>query len=100
VDRLKIDRSFVDKIDRSENDRRLCAAIIAMSHHLGLGVVAEGVENDFQHAMLSRMGCDVYQGYWQSGHPVPAEEILERFLAERGAADSTSAVVPARPRSH
>jgi EAL domain-containing protein (putative c-di-GMP-specific phosphodiesterase class I) len=84
VDRLKIDRSFVDKIDRSENECRLCAAIIAMSHHLGLGVVAEGVENDFQHAMLSRMGCDVYQAYWQSGHPVPAEEILERFLAERG----------------
>ena len=84
VDRIKIDRSFVEKIDHSESERRLCAAIIAMAHHLGLGVVAEGVENEVQHAILSAMGCDAYQGYWQSGHPVPAEEILERVLAERG----------------
>ena len=75
VDHLKIDRSFVDSIDRDSEDAVIVKAIIELGHALGLSVVAEGVETDSQLAELRRLGCDMAQGYrWSM--PCPPAEML------------------------
>ncbi|MDH4610139.1 bifunctional diguanylate cyclase/phosphodiesterase [Pseudomonas sp. BN102] len=75
---LKIDKSFVGGIqDRPEN-RQLVKAMINLAQNLKLEVVAEGVENAEQLALLRQFGCDQAQGYWIS-RPLPLAE-LARFL--------------------
>lgn len=76
LDTLKIDRSFVNSIMKSERDRALVQAIIAMGHSLGLQMVAEGVENEDQARLLSELGCQNLQGYLFS-RPVPANQIKQ-----------------------
>jgi FOG: EAL domain len=66
IDRLKIDRSFVNDLTRSREDSAIVEAIIAMAHRLGLEVVAEGVEHPDQHAILSDWGCKTCQGFLYS----------------------------------
>ena len=61
-DLLKVDRSFVAALQRSEPDRRVMQAVVAMAHHLGLDVVADGVETRRQVAELTEMGCRFGQG--------------------------------------
>ncbi|MFD0739516.1 putative bifunctional diguanylate cyclase/phosphodiesterase [Lysobacter koreensis] len=75
VDGVKIDRSFVADVLRDPDDLALTTAIIAMAHSLGITVVAEGVEQEGQYAILRERGCDLAQGYWL-GHPVAIDEFL------------------------
>ncbi|MGO4209209.1 putative bifunctional diguanylate cyclase/phosphodiesterase [Terriglobus sp. 2YAB30_2] len=63
VDRLKIDRSFVMNIPESQKDCALTRAVLAMSEHLGIPTVAEGVEREEQRRFLDRHGCSEAQGY-------------------------------------
>ena len=74
IDKLKIDRSFVDGLADDPNDREIAATIIAMARGLNLRVLAEGVETQEQLAFLRRHGCDQYQGDL-FGKPGPAEEV-------------------------
>ncbi len=62
ADILKIDRSFVEQISRSARDREIVAAVTAMSHALGMTVVAEGIETSHQLATLTALDCDEGQG--------------------------------------
>ncbi len=78
VDSLKIDRSFVKDLHRSDDDAAICAAIIAMARELKLKVIAEGVENAEQLEFLRRHRCDQVQGYL-IGKPVPALEFQQRL---------------------
>lgn len=73
VDVLKVDKSFVRDIHNDPGDRALVQAIIAMADSLGMEVVAEGVENREQLALLRRMNCRHAQGYYFS-RAVPARE--------------------------
>lgn len=82
VDTLKIDKSFVQSM--TPRSAAIVDATIAMSHSLGLRVVAEGVETSDQQRLLERQGCDRLQGY-HLGRPVPADEFVERFLGGVGA---------------
>ncbi len=75
VQRLKIDRSFVQEIEVSRDDHAICSATIALGHHLDLELVAEGVESEGQRQLLEKLGCDVLQGFFYS-KPLPATEIL------------------------
>ncbi|BDB26828.1 putative signaling protein [Cupriavidus sp. TA19] len=82
---LKIDRDFVRDLARDSGDAAIVAAIIALGRTLNLTIVAEGIETAAQQATLTRLGCDVLQGYLIGG-PVPAEAF--------------PAPGPARPCSH
>jgi diguanylate cyclase (GGDEF)-like protein/PAS domain S-box-containing protein len=85
VDAIKIDRSFVRDIEEDPNDEAIIRAILAMAHSLKLAVVAEGVERPAQFLALKALGCDEYQGYFESP-PIPAEEFVRRYAAARRAA--------------
>ncbi len=63
VDELKIDRSFVDKVDLDARRQYLLSAIVDLGHSLGLKVTAEGVETVQELTVLQRAGTDVLQGY-------------------------------------
>jgi diguanylate cyclase (GGDEF)-like protein/PAS domain S-box-containing protein len=80
---LKIDQSFVCDLVTNPDDRMLAATIVDLGHHLGLAVVAEGVETEAQRHILLEQGCDLAQGYY-FGRPAPAAEFTERFLHEVG----------------
>jgi diguanylate cyclase (GGDEF)-like protein/PAS domain S-box-containing protein len=85
VDRLKIDKSFVDKITFGEDEAPIVSGIIAMAHSLRLKVVAEGIETTEQLAFLKRAGCDEGQGY-RLGRPMPAAEMEAQLARLAGTA--------------
>jgi diguanylate cyclase (GGDEF)-like protein/PAS domain S-box-containing protein len=74
LDALKVDRSFVDGLGTEPRDTAITEAIVAMSRALSLEVVGEGAETELQISELSRLGCDLAQGYYFM-RPVPAAEI-------------------------
>lgn len=82
IDFLKIDQTFIRNLETDQNDRILCEAVVAMSHKLGISVIAEGVETLWQHDFLKSVECDFIQGYYIS-HPLPVEEFERRFLTEK-----------------
>ena len=61
---IKIDRSFVANLGRSSQDAAIVASVVSMASALGLGVVAEGVENETQAGLLRELGCPMAQGYF------------------------------------
>jgi len=79
IDKLKIDRSFIQDITSQPADAAITSTIISLAHSLNMRVVAEGVETADQHYLLSNWGCDGVQGYHFS-RPLPADQILERYL--------------------
>lgn len=74
IDKVKIDRSFVARIDVDRQAESVVLAIIQLAHALGLKVVAEGVETDAQRQSLRAAGCNDVQGYL-TGRPMPAEAV-------------------------
>ena len=72
---VKIDRSFIVDIQSEEDTENMTNIIILMARQLGLNVIAEGVEANYQLNYLKKHGCDMFQGYLIS-KPVPAEEII------------------------
>jgi EAL domain-containing protein (putative c-di-GMP-specific phosphodiesterase class I) len=75
IDTVKIDQSFVRDVHKSDDDAAIVRAIIAMSHSLGVRVVAEGVETQAHLEFLRSAGCDAIQGYL-IGRPVPESELI------------------------
>jgi EAL domain-containing protein (putative c-di-GMP-specific phosphodiesterase class I)/GGDEF domain-containing protein len=79
VHRLKIDRSFVTRVDRDEEQHRMLAAVLGMADRLGLETLAEGVESVGEHALLAQLGCDHVQGFGIA-RPMPADQMVEWAL--------------------
>ena len=80
---IKIDRSFIQDIERNSMSLKLNHAAIAMAHALNINVVAEGVETHSQFSVLQGLQCDVAQGYY-FGRPMPAEQFTELLRAQVG----------------
>jgi len=75
IDTLKVDRSFVSRIQNTpDGNRNIVEAIISLAHRLDMSVVAEGVETLEQHAILLNMNCQFGQGYLFS-KPIPKQEV-------------------------
>ena len=85
VNVLKIDRAFVDGLDKSEESRTIIRAVIGLGRALGLSLVAEGVENGAQQRELCAYGCNFIQGYYFH-RPVEQQAFVE--IIERGTAGS------------
>jgi EAL domain-containing protein (putative c-di-GMP-specific phosphodiesterase class I) len=80
IEVLKIDKSFIDEIISSNEDRTLVKGIIDMVHALGIDVVAEGVENHQMAVLLQNMNCDLVQGYHYC-KPIPERDFIELIRA-------------------
>jgi len=80
--RLKIDRSFVEKINQDQNDDAIARAIIGLARSLGLEVLAEGIETSEQVDFLYCEGCSEGQGHLFS-RPVTAETLLAVWARAR-----------------
>src|SRR5690606_8170345 len=74
VDRVKIDQTFVSKIDLSEGGSAIIQAIVDLARSSGFRTTAEGVETEEQRIFLERIGCDELQGYLLA-RPVGAGDI-------------------------
>jgi len=73
IDRIKIDRSFIQDLPGDEENAAIVRAIVSMAHSLRLEVLAEGIETQGQLNFVRREGCDAAQGYLFS-RPLPAAE--------------------------
>ncbi|MEU4425349.1 EAL domain-containing protein [Actinoplanes sp. NPDC024001] len=80
VDVLKIDRSFITGLVGNGRQQELVSAVMQLGHTLGLRVVAEGVEDADQLALLTVMGCKFAQGY-HLGRPEPVGSLYGRLVA-------------------
>jgi diguanylate cyclase (GGDEF)-like protein/PAS domain S-box-containing protein len=76
--RLKIDQTFISRIENSSADRAIISTIAHLAHALNMRVVAEGVENEAQFALLRASGCDEVQGYLL-GRPLTVAELRNLF---------------------
>ncbi len=88
VNRIKIDRSFVTKVDCDPAQQRMIAAILSMAERLGLATLAEGVETIAEHAMLAQLGCSHVQGYCIA-RPMPFEDTIAWLERHRSKLAST-----------
>jgi EAL domain-containing protein (putative c-di-GMP-specific phosphodiesterase class I) len=89
VDKIKIDRSFVENMETSVSDGVIVQSLVDLAHNLGLEVIAEGVENEQIVRRLAELGCDAAQGFhlsqprtaaelsiWMTGRTEPARDQL------------------------
>ena len=76
VDELKIDKSFVMKMEQDLDDAKIVRSTIDLAHNLGLSVVAEGIENEQTWKLLAGLKCDEAQGYFIA-RPMPAEQFFD-----------------------
>jgi len=81
IDRIKIDIQFIQGIQNNEKDRAITMVIINLAKHLGLNVLAEGVETAHQLEFLNQNKCDYVQGYYYH-EPLTVEE-MEKVLLSR-----------------
>jgi len=75
VDELKIDKSFVMNMAKDSQDANIVRSVIDLAHHMGLRVVAEGLEERPAWDQLRDLHCDLAQGYWIA-KPMPADQFL------------------------
>ena len=78
IQKLKIDRSFINDIHDDDNDAAIAKSIIGLAHNMQMRVVAEGVENERQADWLRDMGCDQAQGFHYA-KPMTAKQLENHF---------------------
>ena len=82
VRRIKIDRSFVTRVDEDREQQKMVSAILSMAEQLGLATLAEGVETPAEHAMLAQLGCADVQGFGIA-RPMPVDETIDWIARHR-----------------
>ena len=93
IQRIKIDKAFIDDIGSDENPGAIARAVTTMGHSFGMEITAEGVETEEQLTFLRSLGCDEIQGYYFS-RPLPEAELGE-FLRNY---EETEAIRQSRER--
>ncbi len=79
---LKIDSSFVNRIEQDQEAHAIVKTCIMLGHELNMRVVTEGVENEAQLNIIRRLGSDIAQGYFIA-EPMPGDAIIEWAHSER-----------------
>jgi EAL domain-containing protein (putative c-di-GMP-specific phosphodiesterase class I) len=80
-DKIKIDRSFVTNVSNALTSRTIVQSVVSLGRGLGMQIVAEGVETEYEALMMSHFGCTELQGYYFS-KPVEASQLgplIEQF---------------------
>jgi diguanylate cyclase (GGDEF)-like protein len=90
--KIKIDRSFVRRISRVDISRTIVRSVVSIGRGLGMDIVAEGVETEFEAMMMAKLGCTELQGYYFS-RPVDAEQMTD-LLANFQPRRQVSALTP------
>jgi EAL domain-containing protein (putative c-di-GMP-specific phosphodiesterase class I) len=102
VDELKLDRAFIQNLDRNATNQAIVRAVTTLAHTMNLKVVAEGVETPEVWAQLEQLGCDIAQGYFIS-RPMSADAVPAWLRSQRAlvlpAPAETPGVVALRPRA-
>jgi EAL domain-containing protein (putative c-di-GMP-specific phosphodiesterase class I) len=80
--KLKIDRSFVSRMDTDANSGAVVSTIVGLSRALGVSIIAEGVETESQATLLRAAGCEVVQGFL-FGRPAPLTVEIGNAMSER-----------------
>ncbi len=80
VHEIKIDKSFIQGVAKDGHEKAIVSSIVGLGHHLGLEVVAEGVEDQTTWEHLAALGCDAAQGYYMSRPLAP--DALTSWLSE------------------
>ncbi|MFT5868092.1 MAG: diguanylate cyclase (GGDEF)-like protein [Paracoccaceae bacterium] len=75
VNRIKIDRSFITRMDQDASQQSMVSAILSLAEQLGIDTLAEGVETLGEHSMLSQLGCGHIQGFGLA-RPMPFEDTI------------------------
>lgn len=76
LDILKLDRSFVDHAATRDDDRAIVESVVRLAYHLGMGVIAEGIESEAQCDALEQLGCRFAQGFLFA-RPLVSEAVVE-----------------------
>ena len=96
IDKLKIDRGFINEVMSRPEDASIVRAIVSLAHSLNLKVVAEGVESTEQLEFLKTLGCDQYQGF----HFSPALPAAQFEALVRSKRQAEAGASRARCREH
>lgn len=91
VDRIKIDRSYITRVDVDRDQQSMVAAILTMAERLDLQTLAEGVETVGEYSMLSQLGCAHVQGF-SIARPMPFEDTFAWMQKHRTALPDTVCV--------
>ncbi len=75
-DKIKIDRSFISNISRIDTTKTIVKSVVTLGRALGMDIVAEGIETEFEAAMMTRFGCTEFQGFYFS-RPLPVGQMVE-----------------------
>lgn len=92
VSRIKIDRSFVTRLDRDPEQLNMCEAIVTLAKQLGIGVLAEGVETISEEACLKQIGCRYIQGFGIAP-PMPAPDMLAWLISQQNKREETQTLL-------
>jgi diguanylate cyclase (GGDEF)-like protein len=82
VRRIKIDRSFVTKVDEDREQQKLVSGILSLAERMGLETLAEGVETQGEHAMLAQLGCGHVQGFLFA-RPMPFDDTQDWIIKQQ-----------------
>ncbi|WP_236635555.1 bifunctional diguanylate cyclase/phosphodiesterase [Exiguobacterium sp. SH3S1] len=81
IDELKIPREFTMQLEENREYQTVTATIVAMARQLGMALVAEGVETEYQETFLRRIGCNSMQGY-RYAKPMPLDEFVIYYMKQ------------------
>jgi len=79
IDEVKIDKSFISRLTDSKNDKKMISTIISIAKNFDLNIVAEGVETFDQLSFLSKIDCDIFQGFYFE-EPMSLIEFEKKYI--------------------